>query len=107
MRRKRFFITFTLGFSIFVALNVYDFWQTKPPCCDASAQFGVPFPLGRTGGYVGATNIRLGGLLVDAFIAVSASILLAFMVEKLFRRRAHGDPEGSESTEVNSPVMKG
>ena len=86
-----------LGISIFVTLNVYDFWQTKPPCCDASAQFGVPFPLGRTGGYVGATNIVWGGLLVDAFIAVSASVLLAFIVEKLFRRHAHGDPEGSES----------
>jgi hypothetical protein len=74
------------GVSVFVAVNVYDYWRTKPPCCDFSSQFGVPFPLGITGGYVGATNIHWGGLLADAFIAGATSILLAFMVEKLFRR---------------------
>jgi len=88
MRLKLFLITFTLGMSLFAAVNVYDFSQTSPPCCDLGAQFGVPFPLGTTGGYVGGTNIHLGGLLLDTLIAAAASIVFALIVEKLSRLSA-------------------
>lgn len=100
MRPKRFVITLMFGLLVFVTVNIHEYWQTKPQCCDASSQFGVPFPLGRTGGYVGATNIHWGGLLADAFIAGAVSILLAFMIEKVFRHRAPGGPEGNQSIEV-------
>jgi len=46
------------------------------------------WPLGRWGGYVGAMSIDWRGLLADILIAGIASLFLAFVVEKLFRRRA-------------------
>lgn len=88
MRRKLFLLIFVFGMSVFVAANVFDYWRTKPPCCDFSAAFGVPLALGRWGGYVGTVSIYWRGLLADIFIAGIASLFLAFVVEKLFRRRA-------------------
>src|SRR5258705_10443207 len=88
MRLKLFLVTFTLGMALFAAVNVYDFSKTRPPCCDLGAQFGVPFPLGTTGGYVGGTNIHLGGLLLDTLIAAVVSIVFGLVVEKLFRLSA-------------------
>jgi ABC-type uncharacterized transport system permease subunit len=44
--------------------------------------------LGRWGGYVGTMSIDWRGLLADIFIAGIASLVFAFVGEKLLRRRA-------------------
>ena len=88
MRLKVFLITFIFGIAVFTAVNVYDFLETSPPCCDLGAQFGVPFPLGSTGGFAGGTHIHLPGLLLDSLIAITASIVFALLVEKLCRLNA-------------------
>jgi hypothetical protein len=54
---------------------------------DFSVSFGVPFESGRIGGFVGVTSIRWTGLLANALIAFSASLILAGAIEKLFRTR--------------------
>lgn len=82
---KLFIVTFMVGMSLFAAANLYDFSHSSPPCCDLGVQFGLPFPLGSTGGYAGGTHLHLRGLLLDALIAVAASILFAVIVEKLSR----------------------
>jgi len=69
MRRKLFLLIFVFGMSVFVAANVFDYWRTKPACCDFSAAFGVPWALGRWGGYVGTVSIDWRRLLADIFIA--------------------------------------
>src|SRR5258708_1543118 len=85
MRMKLFLITFILGMSLFAAANIYDFSHSAPPCCDLGGQFGIPFPLGTTGGYAGGTHLHAKGLLLDGLIAAAVSALLAFFVEKLAR----------------------
>src|SRR5713226_5395031 len=88
MRLKLFLIMFGLGMALFAAVNVYDFSKTRPPCCDFGAEFGLPFPLGTTGGFVGGTHIHLTGLLLDTLIALGASILFAVVIERLSRLHA-------------------
>jgi len=87
MQRKRFLLIFLLGIAGFVAANVFDYSRTSPPCCDFSAPFGVPVPLGRWGGFFGTLTIYWRGLLADIFIAVIVSLFLAYVVERLLHRR--------------------
>ena len=76
------------GFSavllLFVALNTYSYAQAVPPCCDAYAPFGVPLPLGETGGYFGYTHFVLSGLIVDTMIALGSSALLGALLVLLW-----------------------
>ena len=83
----RFWLIFMAGMALFVAANVIDYSRTYPPCCDFSAPFGLPVPLGRWGGFFDALHIDWSGVLADIFIAVVVSLFVACMVEKILQRR--------------------
>jgi hypothetical protein len=87
MRLNVFTLSFLCCVGLFISANIYSYHQAVPPCCDASISFGVPFELGRVGGYVGGTSIRMSGLIADALIAICGSLILGWAVERLFRLR--------------------
>jgi hypothetical protein len=88
MRHSRIFaIGFLCGIALFIALNVYSYSQAIPPCCDLSASFGIPFTAGSYGGFVTATYILWSGVIADMFVALAASYVLGWVVEKIFMSR--------------------
>jgi hypothetical protein len=88
MRHSRIFaIGFLCGIALFIALNVYSYTQAIPPCCDLSASFGIPFTAWSHGGFVGATNILLSGVMADMAVALAASYVLGWVAEKILMSR--------------------
>ena len=83
MSRKFFIVGFFLGIGVFVAANVYSYHVAEPPCCDFEIPFGVPFPLGRTGGFTGGTRLIVLGVIADVIVGLIASVVFAWVFTKL------------------------
>ena len=83
MKRLFFIIGFFLGIAIFIASNIYAYQVAVPPCCDFSISFGFPFPLGRTGGFVGGTSFIVWGLFLNSAVGIVASLGFAWLFAKL------------------------
>ena len=93
MQSKVFALIFICGMALFAIANVVDYSRTYPPCCDFSAPFGVPLTLGWVGGFVGGMSLVWQGLIANILIAAASSLLLAFIVERLIRKRtSHRSP---------------
>ena len=45
--KRTFTIGFVLGVVLVVAANIYSYRFVELPCCDFSAPFGFPFPMGK------------------------------------------------------------
>jgi hypothetical protein len=83
LKRLFFFIGFFLGIAFFVAANMYAYHVAEPPCCDFSIAFGFPFPLGRTGGFAGGTNLIVLGVVLNSLIGLGASFIFALLFARL------------------------
>jgi hypothetical protein len=84
MRSKTFTVGFLLGLVLFVAANFYSYSQMYMPCDDCTMSFGMPFRIWQFGGFVSVAKILWLGLVLDVAIAVCASFLLGWALEKLF-----------------------
>lgn len=86
MRRiKIFLFGFSLSAAIFVGTNIYNYQTVVPPCCDLTAKFGFPLPLGEYGGFAGFTEVYPGGLIKDALIGLGASLVFACLFTASFQ----------------------
>ena len=83
MTRLFFFIGFFLGIASFVAANLYAYHVAEPPCCHFSIPFGFPFPLGRTGGFVGGTSFIMLGVFLDTVVGLVSSSIFALLFARL------------------------
>jgi hypothetical protein len=81
--RKFFIVGFFVGVGSFVAANIYSYHVAEPPCCDFEIPFGVPFPLGRTGGFAGGTRFIVLGAISDIIVGLVASVVFAWVFAKL------------------------
>ena len=82
--KRVFFITgFVLGVAFLVAANIYSYRFVEPPCCDVSAAFGFPFPMGTFGGFVTVTVIWWPGLIANGVVSLGAGIVLGWVFTKL------------------------
>ena len=84
MSRPFFTLGFVLGLGLVLAANVYSYHIAEPPCCDFSVPFGVPFPLGQTGGFIDVTRFMLLGVIADVIVGLIASVGFAWMFAKSF-----------------------
>jgi len=84
MSRPFFTLGFVLGIGLFVTANVHSYHVAEPPCCDFSVPFGVPFPLGQTGGFISVTRFMLLGVIADVIVGLIASVGFAWMFAKSF-----------------------
>jgi len=82
MSRPLFTLGFVLGIGLFVTANVHSYHVAEPPCCDFSVPFGVPFPLGQTGGFISVTHFMLLGVIADVIVGLIASVGFAWMFAK-------------------------
>jgi len=82
MSNKRSWLFFMMGVSTFIVENILDYQRTQPPCCDFTAEFGVPIPLGYRGGFAGVTVIFWPMVLWTTLIAGWLAVLVAFVVTK-------------------------
>jgi hypothetical protein len=83
MKRTFFIVGFVLGFGVIVAANIYSYRFVEPPCCDFSAPFGFPFPMGTFGGFVGVTVFWWPGLIANALVSVGAGFVSGWVCTKL------------------------
>ena len=84
LKRLSFFTGFFLGVAVFVWSNIYAYHRAGAPCDDCAASFGFPFPLGRTGGFVGGTNFIMWGLFLNSAVGLVTSLVLALLFARLF-----------------------
>ena len=82
MNRTYFIIGFFIGVAFFVAANIYSYHVAEPPCCDFSIPFGVPFPLARTGGFIGSTHFIVAGVVIDVMFGLNASVGFGWVFAK-------------------------
>jgi hypothetical protein len=98
-KSKPFRAGFVCGLFLFVAANVRSYWTN--PCFyeHGWCAFGLPFRCGygfpfspsileaRTAGLPFRDEIFWGGLVADVFIAVTVSILLGLLCNRLFKTK--------------------
>ena len=85
---------FVVGLLLFLAANVRSYWVNKCIYTEGMCGFGFPFeaglgfPFGPTAKLLPFdSEIIWGGLVANCFIAVTASILLGRLCDKLFGPR--------------------
>jgi hypothetical protein len=83
MKRTFFMVGFVLGLALFVAANIYSYRFVEPPCCDFTAPFGFPLPMGTFGGFTGSTNIFWPGLIGNALVSLGAGFVCGWIFSKL------------------------
>jgi len=85
LQRSRPFIG-TVAF--FILANTWSWLRHRisPICCDQEMTSGFPVPFHISGGITGQSNFYLLGLLLDIAIALTAAVLITWIV-RLFRRR--------------------
>ena len=98
MSKKRLWLVFFLGACTFIVENIVDYRQTIPSCCDRTAFFGVPIPLGYTGGFVGGTVIYWPIVVLGTLLAGGFAVLLALIVTEAIRYFDH-QPLGPDRTQ--------
>lgn len=85
MNSKIFTVSFLIGITCFVALNIYSYSKVVDPMCSFPNKFGVPFTLGIYGGFVSTTNILWDGLIANLIVAICFSCVVALAVVKVRR----------------------
>jgi hypothetical protein len=86
IRRKLFWVGFSLSLLLFVAANTYGYANVRGLCCDMSEPFGFPLPLGSYGGFIGVTNLFLPGLVADIVICLVVSVISGLAFDKVLPR---------------------
>jgi hypothetical protein len=84
MNSKIFTIGFLSGVISFAALNIYSYSQVVDPMCGLLVEFGMPFTLGTYGGFVTTTHILWSGVIANMCVALIASYMLGWAIDKLF-----------------------
>jgi hypothetical protein len=82
MNRTFFMVGFVLGLVVFVAANIYSYRFVEPPCCDFSAPFGFPLPMGTFGGFIGTTNIFWPGFIANLLVSLGAGFVFGSVFRK-------------------------
>jgi hypothetical protein len=86
IQAKSFAVGFSSAFSLFVAANIYSFYQVPSGnCFDCFEEFGVPFALGVHGGFATVTNLLLFGFIADVWVAGMSSFLFGLAFSKLYK----------------------
>jgi hypothetical protein len=76
-------------FLLFIAANYYSYIRMGYGFCDdCFITFGFPFELWGEGGFVTVRRILWSGLIANVSIAVFASILLGWALNKILSRRS-------------------
>jgi hypothetical protein len=83
LSRKFFIVGFILGMGFVLAANLYSYHVTAQPCCDLGIPFGFPFPLGRTGGFVGGNSLIMVGVFADVIVGLVVSVVFAWVFAKV------------------------
>lgn len=84
MSRKWRWLTFVIGGLVLVAANVFDY-LAEPYHSHGISEFGVPIPLGHTGGNGGGTQFYVDRMLLTTKIACAALMLLGLVVERIVK----------------------
>jgi len=89
MRSKPYLLSFLAVFSLFIGANYYSYIRMGYGFCDdCFITFGFPFELWGEGGFVTSRTILWSGLIANLSIAVGASILLGWALNKILSRRS-------------------
>src|SRR2546423_152457 len=85
IRSNVFIVAFLLTSCVFVAVNYYDYslndWCRRVADCGWS--FGIPFDLYEAGTILHFDNILWFGLFADVAVAIIASGLVGWMIDKI------------------------
>ena len=78
LRKSR---TFVCSILVFLIANAWSWLRHQffPPCCDLEVTTGFPFPFHISGGIAGARQFYVFGLLLDIVLALTLSVLAAWV----------------------------